>query len=151
MKQVIHELQNYYLYTSFANFFALENIEALSQYYKIRAEEEEDHYEWIYDYLTNGDCRVVFSTIPKVEGQEVTSLIDPFIATVNKEIETTQLIYKIYEQAKSDKDYMTCTWLQEKLIPEQVEEENISRLARGIMELEGDILIKANNVLRLLD
>lgn len=151
VKQAIHELQNYYLYSSFANYFALENINALYKYYKKRAEKEKTHYEWIYNYLTAADCRIVFPTIPMVKGQEVTSIIDPFVATVNKEIETTQLIYKIYEQAKEDKDYMTCTWLQEQLIPEQTEEENLSRLARGIMELEGDILIKANNVLNLLN
>lgn len=151
IKQAVHELQNYFLYSSFANFFALESIEPLYEYYKKRADEELDHYHWCYDYLTDADCRVVVPTIPKVEGQEVTSVIDPFIVTIDKEIETTQMIYKIYEQAKLDKDYMTCTWLQEKLIPEQIEEENTSRIARGIMELDGDILVKANNVLKLLD
>ena len=150
IKQAIHELQNYFLYDSFANYFALENLESLSKYYKKRAEEEKVHYEWIYTYLTDADCRIVFPTIPMVEGQEATSLIDPFVTTVDKEIETTQMIYKIYEQAKLDNDYMSCTWLQEKLIPEQTEEENTSRLARGIMELEGDILLKSHNVLKLL-
>ena len=46
---------------------------------------------------------------------------------------------------------MTASWLYEKLIKEQIEEENTSRMAVTIMEEESDIYLKADKVLDLLE
>ena len=71
--------------------------------------------------------------------------------TVEKEIETTELINKIADKAFEEKDWQTLTWLQEKLIPEQHEEESTSRTALDIMMLEDtSILKRASRVYKLL-
>lgn len=150
IKQLVHELQNQHLYYSFANYFSLEGITDLEEYWNKRASEEKAHHDWILHYLSEGDIRVVYPAIPEDKAGVVTSEIYPFIASVTREIETTQLIYKIYEQALAEKDYMTASWLFDKLIKEQIEEENTSRMARVIMELDADILVKAERVLDLL-
>lgn len=151
MRQLIHELQNYLLYNNFANYFAEQGLDSLYIYYKMRAAEEKEHHDWIFDYATEADCRIVYPDIPTIEEQKVESIIDPFIATVNIEIKTTNMIYEIYEAAEKEKDFMTMNWLNEKLIKEQIEEENVSRAAQSIMELEGAGLIKkADRVLQLL-
>ncbi len=146
--QVTHELENYMLYNMFSNFFALENILPLEEYYHKRAHEEMVHHNWIVDYLQEADCLLTYPT-PNIQNTAKT-LIDPFILTVNKEIETTQMIYKIAEVALEEKDFMTFNWLNQHLIPEQIEEENTSRMARQIMELDADLLEKSEQILKLL-
>lgn len=151
LKQLIHELQNYYLYNSFANFFAMEGISALEQYYLLRASEEKLHHDWCFNYLNDADYRIIYPVVPEVKEQKVESIIDPFIFTLNKEIETTEMINKIFKHCFDTGDYLTCNWLNLHLIPEQIEEENTSRLAKAIMEVDGDIFIKSKEVLKLLN
>lgn len=150
LTQLAHELKNYNLYMSFANYFSTEALIDLECYYKHRADEELQHHKWIMDYLSEADIKF---TYPAIE-ENVESFFDydtPFVQTVEREILTTKMIYDIYAQAEIDKDYMTCSWLYKLLIPEQIEEENISRMARKIMEEEHpDIFIKAKKVLELI-
>lgn len=150
IKQAAHELKNFVLYNNFANYFELEAIVPLAEYFSKRAAEEKAHHDWILSYMNDADCRMMYPAIEQNKEQAVESLIDPFVFTVDREIETTQLLYKIHEQAVAERDLMTMIWLQEHLIKEQIEEENTSRVARAIMERDGDILIKAEAVLNLL-
>lgn len=148
--QLGHELKNYNLYKSFANFFGVKGLDDLQTYFDHRAEEEKNHANWIHKYLSDGDYMFTYPAIEKND-EEFSSLIDPFVLTVIREIETTQLIYKIYETAKEEGDYMTSSWLYKLLIKEQIEEENTSRMAQTIMELDGDIFKKSGKVLELLN
>lgn len=150
VKQIAHELKNYNLYVSFANYFETEGIVDLGTYYYKRAEEEKHHSEWIEKYLTDADYKFIF---PQIEKNEVTfeTYIDPFILTVEREIETTQMLYNVVELTMKEKDYMTYEWMLRTLIAENREEENTSRMARSVMEQEADIFIKAKKVLNLLE
>jgi ferritin len=150
-KQLAHELKNFVLYNGFANYFSLEGIVDLQEYYTKRAEEEKHHHDWILGYLHDADFRAIYSVIEQNKEQTVDSWITPFTATVTREIETTQMLYAIYELAISQKDFMTASWLYEKLIKEQIEEESISRMAVSMMEIEGDIYLKAEKILELLN
>ena len=116
IKQLAHELKNYNLYKSFANYYDV---------------------EFMY---------------PPVEqnSEKPTDYVMPFKATIDREIQTTQMIYAIYEAAIAEKDYMTASWLFDKLIKEQIEEENTSRMALTIMEEESNIYSRATKVLNLL-
>lgn len=149
-KQIVHELENELLYKSFANYFELEGISKLSAYYLVRSQEEHTHAMWIYDYLTQADCRIIYPEVPLLGVQKVSNWLEPFDKTIDKEIETTQLIYAIYKAAFEEGDYMTTTWLQKLLIPEQIEEENTSRMAKTIMECDSDVLLKAEEIYKLL-
>lgn len=120
VKQIAHELKNYNLYRSFAGFFNMEGLKDLQEYYYKRAEEELKHHDWIVDYLVEGDYRFTYPEIEK-NTEVFTEYVDPFKQTVDREILTTQMIYGIYELSTSQKDHMTCSWLFERLIKEQVE------------------------------
>lgn len=150
VNQLSHELKNFNLYSSFANYFSLEGIISLEEYYTKRAAEEKNHHDWILSYLHDADYRVKYAVTPINEEQTVDSWLIPFKATVDREIETTQMIYIIYESAISEKDFMTASWLYERLIKEQIEEESISRMAVSIIEIDGDIFNKAEAILNLL-
>ena len=135
---------------SFASYFALDGIADLEKYYRKRAAEELLHHQWIMDYLSAGDFVFKYPAI-ELNTENPASQLDPFRMTVDREIQTTQMIYAIYDAACAEKDYMTVSWLLEKLIKEQVEEENTSRTAKAIMEEDtNNIFDKAEAVYDLL-
>lgn len=150
-KQVAHEIKNYILYSSFMNYFSLQGLDDLADYYEKRAHEEKLHHEWIREYCNNADYRLIYPAVEMNPEQEIKSYTDPFDATIEREIETTNMLYVIYDTAKEEGDQMTASWLYEKLIKEQIEEESVSRMAASIMEQSGDIFNKAKKVLKLLN
>lgn len=150
VKQVAHELKNRNLYLSYANFFSVEGVVDLEKYYRKRAEEENNHHQLIMDYLTDGDLKFTYPAIEE-NAEKYEDYITPFKQTIDREILTTQMLYAIYEAAIAEKDFMMSSWLYEKLIKEQIEEENVSRMARTIMEETSDIYLRAEKVLDLLE
>jgi ferritin len=151
VKQIAHELKNFSLYMSYANYFSVDGITDLEEYYRKRAHEELNHHQWIMDYLSDGDYAFIYPAVEQ-NSEKITSQMVPFGQTVVREIQTTQLLYAIYEASLAEKDYMTASWLYEKLIKEQIEEENTSRMAVTIMEEETrNIFDKAESVLELLE
>lgn len=150
IRQLAHELENFNLYKTFANYYATEGVEDLAKYFNIRADEELEHQSWIFNYLTDGDIRFEYPNI-KATTVKVKNLLEPFQLTLEKEIETTNMIYEIYEAAQAEKDHMTVIWLQEPLLLEQIEEENSSRAALCIMEQDADIYMKAKRILNTLE
>lgn len=143
--QIAHELYNQNLYKTFANYFGVKGFLKLEEYYLKRAHEEYNHSEWIREYLN--DCDVIFQ-YPQIDKVEVTinNLIEPFILTVDKEIDTTDKINEIAIKALSLPDLATFNFLQ-KLISEQIEEEKISRTILSIAKMEDTWLIKEKIIL----
>lgn len=141
IKQISHELYNKALYLTFANYFAIEGLPKLEQYYKERAEEEEKHHHWIYEWLSYNDVQFEYPNVEAIN-IDIKDRIHPFKLTVDVEIETTDLIDKIMNAAIELKDYRTIAWLngcgpiEGKLIPEQAEELSISRTIRDMAEEE---------------
>lgn len=150
VKQLAHELKNFNLYKTFSNYFTIEGIDELAEYYEKRATEEMHHHDWIFSYLTEGDIKFEYPAI-EANNIKVNNYIEPFQLTVEREIETTNLLYNIYEAAKAEKDYMTCIWLERPLLFEQIEEENTSRAALLIIEEDAGIYTKSGRILDLLE
>jgi ferritin len=150
VKQIAHELKNRNLYLSYANYFSVEGIVDLEKYYRKRAAEENNHHQWIMDYLSNGDFKFIYPAVEE-NTEKYDDYVTPFKQTIDREILTTQMLYTIYDTAIAEKDFMMGSWLYEKLIKEQIEEENISRMARTIMEETSDIYLRAEKVLNLLE
>ena len=126
-------------------------MQGLEKYYESRAEEELLHHRWIKNYLKECDANY---TYPKVEAINV-DILDrktPFILTVDKEIETTMGIYSIAALAYKEGDFTTLQWLygsdedRGRLILEQSEEENISRLYVNMVNLSDDWLTIQENI-----
>lgn len=149
--QIAHELKNHNLYKSFANFFSVEGISDLEEYYNKRAHEEYNHHQWLIDFLNEADVKIIYPMIEK-NTEVFEDYVTPFKQTVDREILTTQMLYKIYEQATTEKDFMTASWMFSRLIPENLEEENLSRLVLTVIEEErSDIFIKASQILKLIN
>ena len=110
VKQLSAELANHSLYRTFANYFAVEGLPKLEEYWIARAKEEYLHHEWIYKYLTDNDAVFQYPVVPPIN-VDIPNREMPFDATVDREIETTMSINLIVDQALEEKDWATFQWL----------------------------------------
>lgn len=146
------ELTNKHLYMTFANFFGTNGLPKLEEYFIKRADEEELHHRWIYWYLGYNDAEFQYPAIEPIK-VNIPNFEYPFLATVDREIETTMGINKIVEQALSEKDWATFNWLhgtnkeEGMLVKEQVEEESVSRTIADMAQEGTDWLIKQDSIL----
>ena len=110
------------------------------------------HHDWIANYLNECDAVYSYPEIPAVK-YELNDNIVPFQLTVDKEIETTMLIYEMVDLAQEEKDWRTWKWLMGddnesgRLVAEQIEEETISRTALDIAESDGSWLRKEKSIM----
>ena len=152
VKQMSAELANHDLYRTFANYFAVEGLPKLEEYYLARAKEEYLHHDWIYKYLSENDAVFQYPPVPPIN-VDITNRIMPFDATVDREIETTMSINLIVDEAMKEKDWATFQWLHGTdnvsgmLVKEQVEEESISRTIADMAKEEASWLRKENAIL----
>ena len=151
--QLGKELSNKHLYATFANFFETEGLPKLVEYFKKRSNEEELHHNWIFEYLNYNDVCFQYPAIGEIN-IDIKNRTEPFLLTVDKEIETTMGINKIYEKAVELKDWATAGWLMGngpidgKLIPEQIEEESVSRTIADMAQEENTSwLVKQDSIL----
>ena len=151
--QLGKELSNKHLYATFANFFETEGLPKLGEYFKKRSNEEELHHNWIFEYLNYNDVCFQYPAIGEIN-IDIKNRTEPFLLTVDKEIETTMGINKIYEKAVELKDWATVGWLMGngpidgKLIPEQIEEESVSRTIADMAQEENTSwLVKQDSIL----
>lgn len=152
LRQLKHELQNHNIYMNFANYFGVRGLVILEEYFKQRADEEYLHHSWIRKYLNENDAEYIYPTIEQFD-KEIADMITPFKLTVDLEIQTTQMIYEIVDQAANEGDWATFNWLNGHdketgmLVNEQVEEESISRTVLDIAESEGSWLRKEKSIM----
>lgn len=152
LRQLSHELYNHNLYRSFANYYGINGLAVLESYYIKRAEEEKLHHDWIINYLNYNDAAVIYPEVPAIK-EDWDDPVTPFRLTVDKEIETTNLIKEMVNYSLTEKDWFTWCWLmgnspvEGKLLPEQIEEESISRTALDIAEGEGSWLRKEKSIM----
>lgn len=95
---------------NFANYFGVRGFVVLEEYFKLRADEEYLHHSWIRKYLNENDAEYIYPTIDQFD-KKIVDMVDPFKMTVDLEIETTQMIYEIVDQAAAECDWATFNWL----------------------------------------
>jgi ferritin len=146
VEQIAHELYNHNLYRTFANYFAVKGLHKLEEYYIARANEEINHHTWIVDRLNYADVSYKYPAIPPVD-VKIKDEEDTFVQTLDKEIETTDLIYNIVNAATEENNWETVYWLQQTLVDEQNEEEHISRKFLKIAQQDTDWVAKEEYIL----
>ena len=145
-EQISHELFNHNLYKTFANHFKVSGLSKLEEYFNDRAKEELHHQRWIIDYLNECDVPTIYPEVKDVT-VNITDHLAPFGLTIDAEIETTILINNIVDKAMEEKDWQTFQWLMEKLVPEQHEEEQLSREAFKMASMDTDWLTIQDSIL----
>jgi ferritin len=146
VKQISRELYNENLYSTFANYFAINGLDKLEDYYQGRADEEHEHHTWIRDYLRDANIPFAYPRVDEIE-VEIEDHLDPFKQTVKAEIETTEWINDIAKAAQEEGDYQTLLSIIKKLQDEQVEEQSLSLKVLAMAAIDTDWLTKATEIL----
>lgn len=152
VRQIGHELHNYTLYKTFANYYGAEGLLLLQEYYNLRANEEMLHHNWIVNFLNQRGVVFKYPTVAEVS-EEFDDYKKPFELTINVEEETTKLIYAIVDLAQKENDWITLSWLMQNdektgaLVLEQSEELDISETAYAIACQDGSWLQKEKSIL----
>lgn len=118
----------------------------LEDYYIGRTDEELNHHQWIVDRLNYADVSYKYPNIPAVK-VNIKDEEDAFVQTLNKEIQTTALIFEIVKTAEKNGEWETVKWLQDTLVDEQNEEEYISRKYLKITQQNTDWIRKEDYIL----
>ncbi|MCR4587742.1 MAG: ferritin [Lachnospiraceae bacterium] len=122
--QVNKEFYSAYLYLGISKYFTKQDLNGFASWYKVQAEEEQEHAMKIYTYLLEQDQDVTLSSIAAVD-VDFKNALEAAKAADRHEHYITDEIVKIMDAAVKDKDYRTQLFLNW-FISEQEEEENNS-------------------------
>ncbi|MCR5770904.1 MAG: ferritin [Butyrivibrio sp.] len=134
--QVNKEFFSAYLYLGISKFFTKINLPGFASWYKVQAQEEQEHAMKIYDYLLDNDEDVSLDQIAKVKVNLKTPLAAAKEADKHEHYITGE-IEKIMDAAIEAKDYRTQLFLNW-FITEQEEEERNSKDMVVKIEMLGD-------------
>ncbi|MCR5099806.1 MAG: ferritin [Butyrivibrio sp.] len=123
--QVNKEFFSAYLYLGISKFFTKQDLPGFASWYKVQAEEEQEHAMKIYDYLLDQDEDVSLDQIGAVN-IDCKDALDAAKAADKHEHYITEEIVKIMDAAVEAKDYRTQLFLNW-FITEQAEEERNSK------------------------
>ena len=122
--QVNKEFFSAYLYLGISKYFALRNLNGFASWYKVQAEEEQEHAMKFYDYLLEQGEDPQLKAIGEVSSDYADAMAAVKAADEHEHYITGE-INKIYAAALEDHDYPTTLFLNW-FITEQVEEETNS-------------------------
>lgn len=155
--QFAHERRNEFLYKQRQSWADFRGFNGVADYFKQESAGEHEHSEIVLNYIFDRNEELKISPfifdVPDI-GSEAT-LISLFATALEVEYGTTAALQNIYSQAIAEGDFMTASWLFDKLIPAQISEENeyVSILDRFAQYAECpsrdhdmDIFIKENFV-----
>lgn len=135
-QQLNAELYSSYEYLAMSAYFESENLSGFSNWMGIQSREEYGHAMKFYNYLLEARGTINFSQIdaPKVGWKSVEGV---FQDTFKHEQKVTESIYKLVDQAITEKDHATNIFLQW-FVTEQVEEESNAMKILDRIKLIGD-------------
>jgi len=144
IKQVQHEWTNEILYRNFYIWTKIRTLKGHSHYFNVRRKEEHWHRKWIYNYLIAANYEF---TIPVIPEQTLTitgntpkeQILSIHEAVLDREILTTEMLRNIAEKSLEKGDHATYQMIQ-KLVIEQIEEEDLSNEALDQFALSDDVL-----------
>ncbi len=123
--QVNKEFYSAYLYLGISKFFTQQDLNGFATWYKVQAQEEQEHAMKIYDYLLDQDQDVTLAPIAEVKINLKDALAAVKEADKHEKYITGE-INKIMDAAVKAKDYSTQLFLNW-FVSEQVEEERNSK------------------------
>ncbi len=123
--QVNKEFYSAYLYLGISRYYTKQDLPGFASWYRVQAEEEQEHAMKIYDYLLDHDEDVTLDQIAKVDVDFKDALEAAKEADKHERYITGEIV-KIMDAAVSAKDYSSQLFLNW-FISEQEEEERNSK------------------------
>jgi len=135
-EQINKEFYSAYLYLDIANYYAYEGLEGFENWFKIQAQEEQDHAMLFRQYVLNNGHAVEMGSLadPKATYSDYKK---PLEVALEHERYVTASINAIYSEALEVKDYRTVQFL-DWFVKEQGEEEKNAEDNIRKFELFGD-------------
>ncbi|MCR4617633.1 MAG: ferritin [Lachnospiraceae bacterium] len=134
--QVNKEFFSAYLYLGISKFFTKQDLPGFASWYKVQAEEEQEHAMKFYEYLLDQDEDVTLEAIAEVK-INLKDALDAAKEADKHEHYITDEIVKIMDAAVEAKDYRT-QLLLDWFIKEQEEEEKNSKEMIAKIEMLGN-------------
>ncbi len=128
-EQIKYEFYSAYLYLEMSTWLAARNLNGFATWFRVQAQEEQDHALLLLDYLNKVGATVQLRAID-APGGVYTSPLDVAQQTLEHEQTVTGRIYDIMTAAQDERDYKTIQFLQWFVTEQTEEEEN----ATGIIE-----------------
>ncbi len=135
--QVNKEFYSAYLYLGISKFFTQQDLPGFAAWYKVQAEEEQEHAMKIYAYLLDQDEDVSLDAIAEVKA-EFKTILDAVKEADKHEHYITDEIVKIMDAAVADKDYRTQLMLNWFISEQQEEETNSKEMVAKVKRLGND-------------
>lgn len=120
--QFNRELYSVNLYLSMASYCLSEDLDGFANFYRVQAQEETFHAMKQFDYIHQVEGKVTMQALSQPPA-EFSGLTDLFEKTIAHEKEVSRSINELVQQALTESDFATHTFLQW-FITEQVEEES---------------------------
>ena len=136
-KQINAEMYSAYLYLAMSSYFEEQNLPGFANWLYIQAQEEMTHAMKIYRYINDRGGKVTLYPIdgPPDSWENPIQVAEEVFAHEQK---VTEMIYKLVNMAKEEKDHSTDIMLQW-FVSEQVEEEkNADELVRQLKIVNGE-------------
>lgn len=134
--QFNRELYSVNLYLSMASYCLSEDLDGFANFYRVQAQEETFHAMKQFDYIHQVEGKVTLQALPQPTS-DFKDLIHLFEQTIAHEKEVSKGINTLVQQALSESDYATHTFLQW-FITEQVEEESTMHTLLKKLRMIGD-------------
>lgn len=137
-QQINKELYSAYLYLDISNYYYAKNLNGFGNWFKIQAQEEQDHALLFLTYLQNNGEAPKLAAIAAPD-KTFSNFRDPLTAALEHEEYVTSLINAIYAEAIKANDFRTLQFL-DWFVKEQGEEEKNTNDLLGRFDLFGSDL-----------
>lgn len=137
-QQINKELYSAYLYLDMSNYYYDKNLDGFGNWFKIQAQEEQDHALLFLTYLQNNGEAPKLAAIAAPD-KTFSNFRDPLAAALEHEEYVTSLINAIYAEAIKANDFRTLQFL-DWFVKEQGEEEKNTNDLLGRFDLFGSDL-----------
>lgn len=136
-EQIQKEFSSSYIYMAMEAWFAENNLDGFSNYFRIQALEEKDHAYKIFDYVNRLGGKVTLEEIPKPKS-DYADVAEVVAAALEHEKFITASINKLMDQAVKEKDHATISFLNWFIDEQMEEEENALKVLNYVNMLGGD-------------
>ena len=137
-QQINKELYSAYLYLDISNYYYAKNLNGFGNWFKIQAQEEQDHALLFLTYLQNNGEAPKLAAIAAPD-KTFSNFRDPLAAALEHEEYVTSLMNAIYAVAIKANDFRTLQFL-DWFVKEQGEEEKNTNDLLGRFDLFGSDL-----------
>jgi ferritin len=135
-EQIKNEIYSGYLYLAMANWCEGEALPGIAHWLRLQRGEEESHAAKFSEYVLERGGKVLLQAIPQPP-LEWKSPLAVFENVLEHEHKVTEMIYKLYEVAKAEKDYQSEVMLHWFLAEQVEEEKNDAEIIAQLKMIEG--------------